>query len=80
MQTIPNPHASQEGKTEFKNSPTSGVVSTVRFTDSDFWNGLAKTFSIAENEELIGVTITDTNIQARIRTKESRIAQVRILK
>jgi hypothetical protein len=69
MKILPNPNASIEGKKEMSSSPTAGVISSIQFSNADFWKGLNSMFGVAENEELIGVILKDDGIQARIRIK-----------
>lgn len=75
MKHIANPNAKVADAHDFVLSPMSGTCSEITFHNTDFWKGLAVMFSIQSHEYLIGVTIKDNSILARIgyvdRSKKS---------
>lgn len=75
MKHIVNPNAKVADDQDFHASPMSGTCSEISFHNPDFWKGLAVMFGIQPHEYLIGVTIKDNSILARIghvdRSKKS---------
>lgn len=66
MKHIVNPEAKPADARDFALSPMSGTCSEITFNNPDFWQGLYVMFGIQKHEYLIGVTIKENTIMARI--------------
>ena len=66
---IPNPNVSKYKQSEFDKYYDSGIISQTYFENPEFWFMLNKLFRIEKNEEIYGISITDSGIRAKIGSK-----------